>query len=120
MPTNLVLIGGGAADEAELARPIERGVYVTRLWYTNPVREKETLLTGVTRDGTFLIEDGRVTRPIEDMRMTDSVLGVLERCEDLGAQLAPDERGRVLRPPLRHRRRVPAAASTMRFMRFHG
>jgi predicted Zn-dependent protease len=84
-PTNLVLIGGGAADEAELARPIERGVYVTRLWYTNPVREKETLLTGVTRDGTFLIEDGVVTRPIEDMRMTDSILAVLERCQELGA-----------------------------------
>src|SRR5204863_6735486 len=74
VPANLVLIGGGARDEAELARPIERGVYVTRLWYTNPVREKETLVTGVTRDGTFLIEDGRVTRPIEDMRMTDSIL----------------------------------------------
>jgi PmbA protein len=82
--TNLVLIGGGAADEAELARPIGRGIYVTRLWYTNPVREKETLLTGVTRDGTFLIEDGEVTRPIEDMRVTDSILRVLDHCEDLG------------------------------------
>jgi predicted Zn-dependent protease len=40
----------------------------------------------VTRDGTFLIEDGRVTRPLEDMRMTDSVLGILDRCEDLGAR----------------------------------
>jgi PmbA protein len=84
-PLNLVLVGGGAADEAELCRPISRGVYVTRLWYTNPVREKETLLTGVTRDGTFLIEDGKVTRPLSDMRMTDSVLGVLERCSELGA-----------------------------------
>jgi predicted Zn-dependent protease len=85
VPTNLVLIGGGARGEDELARPIERGIYVTRLWYTNPVREKETLITGVTRDGTFLIEDGQVTRPIEDMRMTDSVLGVLEHCEELGS-----------------------------------
>jgi predicted Zn-dependent protease len=84
MPTNLVLIGGGAADEAELARPIERGVYVTRLWYTNPVREKETLITGVTRDGTYLIENGEITQPIEDMRLTASVLGIFERCEDLG------------------------------------
>ncbi len=41
-PTNLVLIGGGAADEAELAAPIERGIYVTRLWYLNPVHEHET------------------------------------------------------------------------------
>jgi predicted Zn-dependent protease len=109
-PLNLVLIGGGAADEAELAHPIERGVYVTRLWYTNPVREKETLLTGVTRDGTFLIEDGVVTRPIEDMRMTDSVLGVLERCEDLGAASRLTSEGEfygrryatgVVAPPLR-------------------
>jgi predicted Zn-dependent protease len=84
VPTNLVLIGGGAADEAELARPIERGIYVTRLWYTNPVREKETLITGVTRDGTFLIENGEVTRPVEDMRLTDSVLGIFDQCQELG------------------------------------
>jgi len=84
-PTNLVLIGGGAADEAELARPIERGLYVNRLWYVNTVREKETLLTGVTRDGTFLIEDGAITRPVRDVRFTDSALGVLERTQALTA-----------------------------------
>ena len=39
-PTNLVLLGGGAADEAELAAPIERGIYVTRLWYVNAVHER--------------------------------------------------------------------------------
>ena len=86
VPTNLVLMGGGSADEAELARPIERGIYVTRLWYTNPVREKELLMTGVTRDGTFLIEDGQVTRPVADMRMTDGILRLLSCCEDLGAR----------------------------------
>jgi predicted Zn-dependent protease len=85
-PTNLVLIGGGAADEAELARPIERGLFVNRLWYVNPVREKETLLTGVTRDGTHLIEDGEITRPVRDVRFTDSVLGLLERVQALGAR----------------------------------
>jgi predicted Zn-dependent protease len=85
-PCNLVLIGGGARDVDELARPIERGVYVTRLWYTNPVRPEETLITGMTRDGTFLIEDGQITRPLRDMRMTDSALGVLERVQDLGSR----------------------------------
>ena len=79
--TNLVMAGGGAADTAELCRPIERGVYVTRLWYTNAVREKETLITGVTRDGTFLIEDGEVTRPLQDLRLTDSVLAILGRAQ---------------------------------------
>jgi len=83
VPTNLVLTGGGARDAAELARPIERGIYVTRLWYVNPVRPKEMLLTGVTRDGTFLIEDGEVTVPIEDLRFTDSALGILDRTEAL-------------------------------------
>jgi PmbA protein len=115
-PTNLVLIGGGAVDEEELCRPIERGVYVTRLWYVNPVGRKETLLTGMTRDGTFLIEDGRITRPLHDMRMTDSALGILDRCEDLGSRVRLVSEGEfygrrfargVVCPPLR--------ASAMRF-----
>jgi PmbA protein len=83
MPTNLVLTGGGAGDEAELCAPIERGVYVTRLWYTNVIRPNETLITGVTRDGTFLIEDGKIAAPLEDLRLTDRVLGVLESTEAL-------------------------------------
>ncbi len=82
-PTNLVLAGGGARDEAELCSQIERGIYVTRLWYANVVRPKETLITAVTRDGTFLIEDGTVTRPLRDLRLTDSVLGILSRTQAL-------------------------------------
>jgi len=84
-PTNLVLAGGEAADAAELAAPIERGIYVTRFWYVNTVREKDTLLTGMTRDGTFLIEDGRIARPLRDVRFTDSVLRILEATEALTA-----------------------------------
>jgi predicted Zn-dependent protease len=116
VPSNLVLIGGGAADVDELARPIERGIYVTRLWYTNPVRPKETLITGMTRDGTFLIEDGQITRPLADMRLTDSVLGILERTQDLGQRPRLVSQGEfygrrfatgVVCPPLR--------AASMRF-----
>jgi PmbA protein len=84
-PLNLVLIGGGAADVAELAAPIERGIYVTRFWYVNPVHEKQTLLTGMTRDGTFLIEDGAIGRPLRDVRFTDSVLRILDATEALTA-----------------------------------
>jgi PmbA protein len=82
-PTNLVLAGGGARDEHELCAPVERGIYVTRLWYANVVRPKESLITAVTRDGTFLIEDGEVTRPLRDLRLTDSVLGILSRTQAL-------------------------------------
>ena len=84
-PTNLVLIGGGAADEHALAASIERGLYVTRFWYVNPVHAKQTLLTGMTRDGTFLIEDGRIGRPLRDVRFTDSVLRILEATEALSS-----------------------------------
>ena len=86
-PTNLVLAGGGALDEGELCSIVERGVYVTRLWYANVVRPKETLITAVTRDGTFLIEDGRVTRPLRDLRLTDSLLGILSRAQELTRDL---------------------------------
>jgi predicted Zn-dependent protease len=84
-PTNLVLGGGGSADETELVAAVERGIYVTRFWYVNVVREKQTLLTGMTRDGTFLIEDGRISRPVRDVRFTDSVLRILEATEALTA-----------------------------------
>lgn len=83
MPANLVLRGGDAADVAELCAPIERGIYVTRLWYVNPAREKETLLTGMTREGTFLVEDGEISRPLRDVRFTDSVLRLLAATEAL-------------------------------------
>jgi predicted Zn-dependent protease len=85
-PTNLVMAGGGAADEDALCAPVERGIYVTRLWYANVVRPADALFTAVTRDGTFLIEDGRIGRPIEDMRITDSALGILSRVQALGAR----------------------------------
>jgi predicted Zn-dependent protease len=83
IPTNLVLAGGAAADSAELAAPIERGLYVTRVWYVNPVHAKLTLLTGTTRDGTYLIEDGQITRPVRDVRFTDSILRILDATEAL-------------------------------------
>lgn len=84
--TNLVMVGGGEADVDALAAEIERGIYVTRLWYVNPVHVRRTLLTGMTRDGTFLIEDGRITRPLRDLRFTDSVLGLLQRVEGLASR----------------------------------
>jgi predicted Zn-dependent protease len=56
---------------------------VTRFWYVNVVHEKQTLLTGMTRDGTFLIEDGKLGRPVRDVRFTDSVLRILQATEAL-------------------------------------
>jgi predicted Zn-dependent protease len=84
-PTNLVLAGGDAGSLAELCAPIERGLFVTRLWYVNPVEPRRALLTGTTRDGTFLIEDGVITRPLREVRFTDSALRILAAVEQLSA-----------------------------------
>jgi predicted Zn-dependent protease len=92
-PLNLVLAGGGAPTPEALCAPIERGVYVTRLWYENVVRPKETLVTAVTRDGTFLIEDGQLTRPLRDLRLTDSVLSILAGVQALTSGLELSSEG---------------------------
>jgi predicted Zn-dependent protease len=84
-PTNLVLAGGDAATLEELCAPIERGLFVTRLWYVNAVEPRRALLTGMTRDGTFLIEDGVIGRPLHDVRFTDSALRILAATEQLTA-----------------------------------
>jgi predicted Zn-dependent protease len=86
VPTNLVLAGGGAGDEAALAAPIDRGIYVTRFWYVNAVHPQRTLLTGMTRDGTFLIDGGELAEPVRDVRFTDEALRILAATEDLGAR----------------------------------
>ena len=85
VPMNLVLVGGGARDEAELMAPIQRGIYVTRVWYVRTVHERTMQLTGMTRDGTFLIEDGKIVAPLRDVRFTDSIIRILGATQDLTA-----------------------------------
>jgi predicted Zn-dependent protease len=76
LPLHLVL-EPGRQPRAELLRGVERGVLVTRFHYVNIVHPKETILTGMTRDGTFLIEGGAITRPVKNLRFTQSVLDAL-------------------------------------------
>jgi len=85
LPTNLVLRGGTAASEEELISQVDRGLYVTRLWYVNIVHERSALLTGMTRDGTFWIEDGAIAGPARDVRFTDSPLRILSATRALTA-----------------------------------
>jgi predicted Zn-dependent protease len=64
----------GGTPKEELTKGIERGIWVTRLHYVNVVHPLLSILTGMTRDGTFLIENGEITRPIKNLRFTQSVL----------------------------------------------
>ena len=75
---------GGSDSVADMIRDVKRGVLVTRLWYVRMVDPRPLLLTGLTRDGTFLIEDGAVTRPIANFRFNESPLAVLKNIVAIG------------------------------------
>jgi predicted Zn-dependent protease len=88
LPYSLVLAGGDLSLE-ELIASTERGILVTRFWYNRVVDAKKTLVTGMTRDGTFLIENGRVSRGLRNLRFNESVLDVLGRAEEFGRDAEP-------------------------------
>ncbi|MGH2379387.1 MAG: metallopeptidase TldD-related protein [Candidatus Limnocylindria bacterium] len=62
----------GTATREELIRGVKRGVLVTRFHYTRWVHQLKTVVTGMTRDGTFAIEDGEVAHPVKNFRFTQS------------------------------------------------
>ncbi|HWO89889.1 MAG TPA: metallopeptidase TldD-related protein, partial [Gemmatimonadales bacterium] len=74
---------GGTASLDDLIRSTERGVLVTRFWYIRPLDPRTILYTGLTRDGTFLIENGRISRPVRNMRFNESPLTMLNNMEML-------------------------------------
>jgi len=84
VPVNLFMATGSATKEEMLAAT-ERGVWVTRFHYTNPLHPVKTILTGMTRDGTFLIEKGKISRPLRNLRFTQSILGALAQADMLGS-----------------------------------
>jgi PmbA protein len=86
IPINLFLAPGDATKEEMLAST-ERGIWVTRFHYTNIVHPVQTILTGMTRDGTFLIENGKITKPLKNLRFTQSVLEALSNVVSLGRNL---------------------------------
>ncbi len=75
-PLNMVM-SPGATPRDELIAGMDRGLLVTRFHYTNPVHPKLAIVTGMTRDGTFLVEDGRIVGPVRNLRYTQSYLDAL-------------------------------------------
>lgn len=82
-PLNLVFEGGTATLE-EMLSSTERGILVTRLWYIREVDPYEKILTGMTRDGTFLVEGGRIVAGIKNFRFNESLIEMLSKVEMLG------------------------------------
>ncbi|MEH3138567.1 MAG: metallopeptidase TldD-related protein [Mycolicibacterium neoaurum] len=107
VPADNLLVTGGSAELADMIASTERGLLLTTLWYIRTVDPTVLLLTGLTRDGVYLIEDGEVTAAVNNFRFNESPLDLLRRATEAGVseQTLPREWGdwatRATMPSLR-------------------
>ncbi len=85
-PSNGIMEGGDASLE-DMIKDTKRGILVTRLWYIRTVDPQTLLYTGLTRDGTFFIENGKLKHPIKNFRFNESPIIMLNNLETLGQQV---------------------------------
>jgi len=83
LPTNQVIEPGDATVE-EMIEDTKKGVYITRLHYVNPIRRDLAIISGLTRDACWYIENGEIKHPIKVMRFTDSVISVMGNIDAMG------------------------------------
>jgi len=83
-----LMMAGGATSLEEMIRATPRGILVTRVWYTNMLDPQTLLLTGLTRDGNFLIENGEIAGPVRNFRFNESLIAMLSNIAAIG----PSER----------------------------
>ena len=104
-PGNLIM-AGGEGTTADLVAGTDRGILVTRTWYIRMVDPQTVLLTGLTRDGTFYIENGRIVHPVKNFRFNESPVIMLNNIDELGRPVlvSGDESSfAMLLPPMRLR-----------------
>ncbi|QGZ40776.1 putative Zn-dependent protease [Pseudoduganella flava] len=82
-PGNIIMAGGTKSTE-ELIADTKKGILVTRTWYIRMVDPQSVLLTGLTRDGTFYIENGKIKYPIKNFRFNESPVVMLNNIDELG------------------------------------
>ncbi|MCB1291384.1 metallopeptidase TldD-related protein [Mycolicibacterium sp.] len=85
VPADNLLMTGGTKDLADMIASTERGLLLTTLWYIRTVDPTTLLLTGLTRDGVYLIEDGEITAEVNNFRFNESPLDLLRRATEAGA-----------------------------------
>lgn len=98
LPFNM-LVEPSDSDLEEMIEETKNGIFVTFLHYVNPVEPTKAVLTGLTRDGTFLIQNGELTKPIVNMRFTDTMLSALNKIPLIGRNLEIVEQATV--PPIK-------------------
>ena len=97
--STLLLRGGTAKSADDLLSGVKRGLVVTRFWYTRWLEPKAMSITGLTRDGVFLVEDGRITGPVNNFRFNESPANVLANCDGMTAETTRVPNGEVWRVP---------------------
>ena len=88
-PSNFIMAGGDSSLE-DLIKSTKKGILVTRLWYIRSVDPQTLLYTGLTRDGTFYIENGAIKYPVKNFRFNESPIIMLNNLETLGKQVRVD------------------------------
>ena len=103
-PMNLV-VGGGTISLQEMIAATDRGLLVTRLWYIREVDPYQKIMTGMTRDGLFLVEKGKIARAARNFRFNQSVLEMLGNVECLGPahRASGEEMFEMVVPPMKVR-----------------
>jgi predicted Zn-dependent protease len=99
-PPSGFIFAGGTQSLADLIKGTEKGILVTRLWYIRAVDPQTLLYTGLTRDGTFYIENGKIKHPVKNFRFNESPVIMLNNLEAMGK---PMRAGGNLVPPLKIR-----------------
>ncbi|MBW1857571.1 MAG: TldD/PmbA family protein, partial [Deltaproteobacteria bacterium] len=74
----------GDASLEEMIADTKNGVYITRFWYFRAIRRDKAVITGLTRDACWYIEDGEIVHPMKVMRFTDSVMDVMSNIDMIG------------------------------------
>jgi predicted Zn-dependent protease len=101
VPVNLFLRPGTTTLE-DMIKSTKLGLYITRFWYTRTVHPRDAVVTGMTRDGTFVIRNGEIAHPVKSMRFTQSYVDALNHTESIG------KTSRVLRSAFGGATSVPA------------
>lgn len=104
-PTNVIMAGGTQSLE-DMIKSTQRGILVTKLWYIRSVDPQTLLLTGLTRDGTFYIENGQIKHPVKNFRFNESPIIMLNNLEALGRPervVSTESNNNYLIPPMKIR-----------------
>jgi predicted Zn-dependent protease len=105
LPDSMIMQGGTASLE-DLIKGTDKGILVTRLWYIRPVDPQTLLFTGLTRDGTFYIENGQIKFPVKNFRFNESPVIMLNNIDALGVPercVSGESQNHYMLPPMRIR-----------------